>query len=55
MRIFETYPPSSVLAALVAAGAVLIGGLSLAAPLLVGIGAMALGHRLDLYGIHRGR
>lgn len=55
MRIFETYPPSAVVLALAVLVVGLIGGLPLMVPLIAGAALMALGHRLDIYGIRRGR
>lgn len=55
MRLLEIYPPSSFVVAAVAGTLLLVGGLKLALPVLVGAGLMALGHRLDLYGVRRAR
>jgi hypothetical protein len=53
VRIFETYPPSSVMLLLAVLLVGLIGGLALMVPLLVGAALMVLGHRLDVYGIRK--
>jgi ABC-type microcin C transport system permease subunit YejB len=53
MRIFEIYPPSSVLVSGVVAVGMAIGGLQFVVLLLAGAGVMALGHWLDWYGIRR--
>lgn len=55
MSLFETYPPSSFILAAVALALLLIGGLPLVVPFLVGVGLMALSAKLDLYGVRRPR
>jgi hypothetical protein len=50
MRIFETYPPSTVLAAVVG-GVMIICGLELAFWFFVGCAVMAVGYALDRYGL----
>lgn len=52
---FETYPPSSVLVAVVALALILLAGLGVVLPFLIGVGLMALGQRLDLYGVRERR
>jgi hypothetical protein len=52
MRIFETYPPSSVLAAAVG-GVAVISGLELAVWFFVGCAVMVLGYALDHYGLRK--